>query len=64
MTGIGNGSCEAGKQVFLTKNQALKNRKHCYTYTFPIVFRIVEQFQKGAQLQRSVDVYSGVLFDF
>ena len=51
----------------LTKNQVQKSRKYFHTYMymcmFPIVFRIVEKFQKWAQLQ-FVDLYNGVLFDF
>ena len=52
----------------LTKNQAQKSQKYFHTYMYmcmlPIVFRIVEKFQKRAQLQQFVDLYSGYLFDF
>ena len=38
--------------------------KYSYTDILLIAFKLVEQFQKGARLQRSIDVYSGNLFHF
>ena len=45
------------------KNQAPGILEGILTHIISIVFKIVQQFQKGARLQRSVDIYSGVLFD-
>ena len=52
------------KQVFHRESSSKNTAKYCYTYMFFIAFKIVEQFQKRARLQRSVDLYYGILFDF
>ena len=48
-------------EVFFWTIQIEKWVFHVLTYS--LLFKLVEQFQKGAQLQRSVDLYSGVLVD-
>ena len=45
---------QPGKSVFYKESSSRNTGMYCYTYIFFIVFKIVEQFQKRAQLQRSV----------
>ena len=52
------------KRVFHEESNSRNTCKYSYTYTFFIEFKLVEQFQKGAGLQTSVDLYSGICLIF
>ena len=52
------------KQVFHKESSSRNTGKYSYNYIFFVVFKLEKQFLKGAQLQRSFDIYIGICMSF